>query len=164
MLAAVTGEGPPLAASVPRARDVACLLGVGGQSHTTKSFSKKSPMPAGPKFRSNTPRVPASSAFSVAQLSSQHLLERNAVPATPVWSPISAPLPAPPRPSWSAQQEAGRAVGGSVCLLSVPGMRAPGGRGRTRRLRRAGTWRIRVWGPLPVRRERWFVLLSNRRT
>lgn len=136
--------------------------GWGGSPIQPRVSLKSPPCQRAPSSEATPPGSPPALLF-LWPSSSQHL-ERNAVPATPVWSPISAPPPAPPRPSWSAQQEAGRTVGGSVCLLSVPGMRAPGGRGRTRRLRRAGTWRIRVWGPLPVRRERWFVLLSNRRT
>lgn len=124
LLAAVTGEGPPLAASVPRARDVARLLGGGGGSPIQPRVSLKSP----PCQRAPSSEAPPPGSRQLCFLCGPALLSISSKET------LSPPLlsgapsaPPPARPSWSAQQEVGRAVGGSVCLLSAPGMGAPGG-------------------------------------
>ena len=138
-----------------------CGAGRGGegQSHTTESFSKSPACQRAPSSEAPPPGAPPALLFmwpsSLLSISSKE------TPSPPLLSgaPSAPPLPA------QLVSAAGRWEGGGwTALLAVrPGMGAPGGRGRTRRRRRAGTWRIRVWGPLQVRRERWFVLLSNRR-
>lgn len=78
---------------------------------------------------------------------------------------LSGPLSATPCPPQLVGAAGSREECGWICLLAVrPWNGAPAGQGGAQRLQRAGTWRIRVRGPLQVRRESLFVLLSNRKT
>ena len=139
----VTGAGPPLAASVPRARDVARLLGGAGRgSRIQPRVSLKSPpCQWAPSSEAPPPGAPPALLFmwpsSPLSLSSKETPSRHSG-LEPHQRPPARPAG---RRSWK--------LGG--LWVDRPACRPPWN-GSPRRARphpetpEAGTWRIRVWG------------------
>lgn len=124
LLGTVTGQGPPLAASVPRARKLPVCWA--GGSPTQPRVSLKRPSCQWAPGSEAPPPGPCQLCFFCGPALSSASPQKNRCPRHSCLDPHQR---SPAHPSWSAQQEAGRGVGRSVCLLSAPGTEAPGGQG-----------------------------------